>query len=403
MQHRILSIALTASLIAHALAVAQPADPTRDWPKPVPRPGLSDAQIGAAIADHARQLYDAGHFSGVVLVAKGGKVVVARAYGLADVASRTPNTLDTRLNIGSLNKLFTKLAIAQLAEAGKLSLDDTLRAHLPDLTVPSADRITIRQLVEHRSGMGDVFGARYDAAPPAKLRELADFVPLFANEPLAFEPGSSERYSNAGYIALGLIIERITGEKYRDYLARHIFAPARMASTVLPALDDGVPRATGYTRHGKDRELDQPIANTDRLPGRPSSAGGAYSTAGDLLGFWQAVLADKLAAPKWTSWVVNGSFDDANRSPKIGVAGGAPGINASVAMEGAWIAIAIANLDPPSALAVTRGAMDIIRGTAGRAAREPAVRSPRRRPGDRQRRRARHRPRLRSRRASRSV
>lgn len=377
MAHRTaLLIAVVASLIGHGRAAGQPGgaphrtpdaapDPTRDWPKPELRPGLSDAQIGAAIADHARKLHDAKHFSGVVLAAKAGKVVVSRAVGLADVAAKTPNTPDTRFNIGSLNKLFTKLAIAQLAEAGKLSLDDTLHARLPDLAVPSADKITIRQLVDHRSGMGDIFGPKYDAAPPARLRELADFIPLFAGEPLGFEPGSSERYSNAGYVVLGLIIERITGQKYRDYVAGHVFAPAGMASTGLWALDERVPaRATGYTRHGKDRELDEPVANTDRLPGRPSSAGGAFSTAGDLLRFYDALLADKLASPRWTSWMLNGSFDDASRTPAIGVAGGAPGINASVEMAGGWTVIAMANLDPPSARAVTRGAMDIIRGHA---------------------------------------
>src|SRR5262249_52026707 len=162
--------AIAALLLACAPASAQRADapdPTADWPKPALRPGLSDAQIAAAIADHAKKLHDTQHFSGVVLAAKAGKVIVSRAYGLADIASRTPNTLDTRFNIGSLNKLFTKVAIAQLAEAGKLSLDDTLKARLPRLPVPSADKITIRQLLDHRSGLGDIFGAKYDAAPPS--------------------------------------------------------------------------------------------------------------------------------------------------------------------------------------------------------------------------------------------
>jgi D-alanyl-D-alanine carboxypeptidase len=371
MPHRtaLLIVGLASIAIGPRAVVGQPhagpaaaADLTRDWPKPELRAGLSDAQIAASIAAYAKQLHDARHFSGVVLAARAGKIVVSGAYGLANIAANTPNTLDTRFNIGSLNKLFTRVAIAQLAEAGRLSLDDTLRTHLPQLPVPGADRISIRQLLEHRSGMGDIFGPRYDAAPPSRLRELDDFVPLFADQPLAFEPGSSERYSNAGYVTLGLIVERLTGEKYRDYVSRHIFAPAHMASTGLWALDERVPeRATGYTRHGKDRELDELVPNTDRLPGRPSSAGGAFATAGDLLRFWDAVLAGKLLSARWTNWVVNGSFDDAGRTPALGLGGGAPGVNASIEINGAWTVIALANLDPPSAMAVTRGAMQIIR------------------------------------------
>lgn len=231
------------------------------------------------------------------------------------------------------------------------------------MALTGAGKITIRQLLEHRSGLGDIFGARYEAAPPSRLRELADFLPLLADQPLAFEPGAQERYSNAGYVTLGLILEKITGEKYRDYVAKRIFAPVRMTSTGLPAVDDRVPvRATGYTLHGDDHELTERIPNTKTLPGRPSSAGGAYATAGDLLRFYDALLADRLLSNKWTSWMLNDSFDDARRSPEIGVAGGAPGLNAAIEISGGWTVIAMANFDPPSAGAVARGAMDIIRG-----------------------------------------
>jgi CubicO group peptidase (beta-lactamase class C family) len=351
-----LIVVLTSALIAQRRDVRGDPDPTSDWPKPALRDGLSDAQLARAITAHARQLYDTKHFSGVVLAAKAGKVVTTAAYGLADVAAKTPNTLDTRFNIGSLNKLFTKVAIAQLAEAGKLSLEDTVARRLPGVALTGADKISIRQLLEHRSGLGDIFGARYQAAPPSRLRELRDFLPLFADQPLAFEPGSAERYSNAGYVTLGLIIEQVTGETYRDYVAKHIFAPARMASTGLPAVDERVAnRATGYTLHGDDGELTERVPNTRTLPGRPSSAGGAYATAGDLLRFYEALLADRLLSAKWTSWMVNDAFDNPGRNPEIGVAGGAPGVNAAIEISGGWTVIALANFDPPSAGAVVRG------------------------------------------------
>jgi CubicO group peptidase (beta-lactamase class C family) len=335
-----------------------PAAALADWPRPVLRPGLSEPQIAAAIADHAKLLSDTGRFSGVVLAAHGDRIAVSRAYGLADVASRAPNTIDTRFNVGSIGKLFTIVAIAQLAEAGRLALDDTVRRHLPDLALPGADRITIQQLIDHASGLGDIFGPRFTAAPPARLRELSDFVPLFVDQPLAFEPGSQTRYSNAGYVVLGLIIERITGEKYRDHVARHVFARAGMTSTGLWAIDERVAaRATGY------RSVEGAagrVPNTDTLSGRPSSAGGALSTAGDLLRFWTALSGGKLLSPRWTAWVLHGPPDGASRG--WGFGGGAPGLNASLEVGQGWILIALANFDPPAALAVTRAAMDIVRG-----------------------------------------
>lgn len=160
-------------------------------------------------------------------------------------------------------RLVEDLQDLAVAEAGALVLEREridLGATVARIVGAQAE-ITIGQLLEHRSGMGDIFGAKYDAAPPSRLRELADFVPLFAAEPLAFEPGSSQRYSNAGYVTLGLIVERLSGEKYRDYVAKHIFAPAKMASIGLWALDEQVARrAIGYTRRGRDGELPAPGA-----------------------------------------------------------------------------------------------------------------------------------------------
>lgn len=323
----------------------------------------ADAALAKAISDRVQQLAGAGQFSGVVVVTKAGKPFVASAHGLANIEHKTPNTVDTIFNIGSITKDFTKVAIAQLAEAGKLSLDDTVAKHLAGTKITGADRITIRQLIENRSGMGDVFGAKYDAAPPSRLRELADFVPLFAGDPLAFEPGTSQAYSNAGYITLGLIVERISGEKYRDYVAKHVFAPAGMARSGFWAVDETVPnRATGYTLHGSTERT----PNTKSLSGRPSSAGGSFSTADDLARFYDALYADKLLSAKWTSWMVNGSFDDARREPSIGVAGGAPGINAMVKLDGPWKVIALANFDPPSAMTTVKSLLELIPGRTRR-------------------------------------
>ena len=319
---------------------AQPQRPdlAKDWPQPEIRAGLTQDQIVSAIAAYAQKLYDTDHFSGVVLVAKDGKPLLSRAWG-------TGINVDTRFNIGSINKVFTRTAIEQFARAGKLTLDDTVRKHLPDYPSPLADRITIRQLLEHRSGLGDFFGPRYREAPPARLRELSDFLPLFVDQPLQFDPGTSQRYSNAGYIVLGLIIERLSGEKYRDYVQKHIFEPAGMKNSGFWAVDEKVPnRATGYTMEGSKR-----VSNQASLPGRPSSAGGAYATAGDLLRFFQ-----------WT------------KETGIGVGGGAPGLNAAAEIDNGWSVITMANYDPPSAEALARGAMQVIRGQKD----EPMRRAP---------------------------
>jgi CubicO group peptidase (beta-lactamase class C family) len=347
-------------VLAPVLARAAPPDPFAElerWPKPVLRPDRTEPEIAAAIADYAKTLADAGRFSGVVLAAHGDRIVVARAYGLADVAARTANTVETRFNVGSVDKLFTRAAIAQLAEAGKLALGDTVHQHLPALAIPGAAQITIQMLLDHRSGLGDLFGPRYEAAPPSRLRELADWVPLFVDQPLAFAPGSSERYSNAGFLVLGLIIERVSGERYRDYVARHVFAPAGMTRTSAWLLDDAAPdRATGYLQ--PDPAKPERAPNTPTLAGRSSSAGGSASTAGDLLRFWQALRANKLMSAAWTRWMV-----PADRPINLG--GGAPGLNASMELADGWTVIALANLDPPAAIAVSHGAMDIIRGRPG--------------------------------------
>lgn len=285
-------------------------------------------------------------FSGVVMLAKDGQPVMTRAWGYADPTKTTPNRTDTKFNLGSINKFFTKVAIGQLAAAGKLSLSDTIRKHLPDYPSPAADKITIEQLVEHRSGLGDIFGEKFMASH-AKLRTLADYEQLFAKEPLQFEPGAQQKYSNAGYVVLGLIIEKVSGESYYDYVRDHITKPLGMNDTASYAVDENVPnRAIGLTKRGPDGPLPERHANTNTLPSRGSSAGGGYSTAADLLRFANALIAGKLLPERWTNWVF-GDFDAKQRN--LGIAGGAPGMNALLEIEPPYTLIVLSNFDPPSA------------------------------------------------------
>lgn len=280
-----------------------------------------------------------GDFSGVVLVARGGVPQYERAFGMADREAGRPNNLETAFNIGSINKFFTAISIRQLAAVGKLNLDSTLARAWPDY--PNQDvakRVTIRQILEHRSGIGgDIFGA-----PTGKTRHdvltLNDYFQLFKDLPLQFEPGSSQQYSNAGYIVLGLIIERLSGVSYYDYVRSHIFEQAGMTRTASWRFDSLPPNtAIGYTSEGR---------NTNFLPGRGSSAGGGYSTPHDLLRLLNALREHKVA--------------NAPEAGMIGIAGGAPGLNAVMEgdLAGGYDVIVMANLSPPAAERVGR----LIRG-----------------------------------------
>jgi len=305
-----------------------------------------------SLGETVDSLARAQQFSGVVLIAQQGAPVVERAYGMADREAPRPNHISTAFNLGSINKLFTSIAIQQLTAAGKLSVDSTLGTYWSDYPNPAVRRVTIRQLLQHRSGIG---GNIFD--PPAggtraDLRKLADFLPLFVNETPVFEPGARQQYSNAGYLVLGLLIERLSGESYYDYVRRHIYEPAGMTRTAHWAVDSLPPNtAIGYTAGGPmvgpagGRAGGQAgravAANTDLLPGRGSSAGGGYSTAPDLLRFLNAVREGK---------IVGGP-----QPGMVGIAGGAPGINAM--MEGdveGYDVIVMANLDPPAAMQMGR-------------------------------------------------
>jgi CubicO group peptidase (beta-lactamase class C family) len=310
----------------------------------------TDAEVVKRVTEATERAVTEDRFSGVVAVAKDGTPLVQRAWGMADASKNIPNRIDTKFNLGSINKAFTKVAILQLAAAGKLALGDTVRKHLPDYPSPNADRITIEQLLAHRSGLGDFFlSPKYAAAPPSSLRKLSDYLPLFASEPLLFEPGTSQKYSNAGFVVLGLIIEKLSGQTYYDYVRDHIFRPAGMKDTASYAIDENVPnRAIGRTKRGPTGPVAEWRPNTSTLPGRGTSAGGGYSTAADLLRFGRALFADQLLPHRWTNWLIHGDFD--NEGPRsYGIAGGAPGISAALDIAPPYAIVTLANQDPPAA------------------------------------------------------
>lgn len=314
------------------LPVGGPAD---EGPRPDPK--KDDDELFAAVRDYARAAVEAGDFSGVILIARNGVPVFEEAFGYADREKKILNRTDTKFNIGSINKSFTGLAIRQLAAEKKLSLDDTIGKFLPDYpNKDAAARVTVRHLLEMSSGIGDIFGDRYDAADKEKILTLADYLPLFADQPLAFEPGKSSRYSNGGYIVLGLIIEKVSGRDYYDHIREAIFEPAGMAdSDWIPKAAKVSNRALGYVRDGPSWKT-----NYDTLPGKGSSAGGGYSTARDLF--------------KYTVALEKGIYGPAGEELRggMGIAGGAPGINAALEWmpERGVVIVVMANLSPPAAM-----------------------------------------------------
>lgn len=344
-----------------------------DNPDLPPPPRVSEPEALVAIEKAVAEAVAADQFSGTVLVAREGKPLLLKSWGLASVEHNVPNRTDTKYNLGSINKLFTRLAIGQLVQAGKLSFDDTLGKVLPDYpSVEARQKVTVRHLLDMSSGIGDFFGERFDATPKDRFRTNADFLPMFATDPLAFEPGSRRRYSNGGYIVLGAIIEKISGRSYYDFVREHIFVPAGMIGTDSFEADVPVANlAEGYTRESGPARQAPPAPRRKNIytrPARGSAAGGGYSTAEDLLRFANAVLADQLLSRAYTDWYLTGVEPGAAAPPRtagqLGWAGGASGINAALEVDLAtgYTVIVLGNYDPPAAGNVARTIRRILSG-----------------------------------------
>ena len=317
-------------------------------------PRLDQAGAIAALAAQADAAVAEDAFSGVLLVARGDEVLLQRAWGLADRAAGTPVTLDTRFRLGSMNKMFTAVAVLQLVEAGRLSLEGSVGQSLPGY--PNADiaKVTIRQLLTHAGGTGDIFGPAFDQHR-LSLKTHDDYVRLYGARGPTHPPGQAHEYSNYGYVLLGAIIERASGLSYEDYVARHVFAPAGMHDTGALPEDVDVPgRARAYTR--KDGAW---VDAADTLPYRGTAAGGGYSTAADLLKFARALRAGILLSPaslaeatrRQTPWYGYGFMVGQRHGVAgFGHGGGAEGMNASLGIFPAQdtVVIGLSNLDPPA-------------------------------------------------------
>jgi D-alanyl-D-alanine carboxypeptidase len=319
---------------------------------------MTEREAVASVEKYLNELVAADEFSGVVLIAKNGGPVFQRAYGLASKEYNVQNHTDTKFNLGSINKLFTQIAVGQLVEQGKLSLDDKLGKYLPDYpNREAAEKVTIRQLLSMSSGIGDFFGPKFEATPKNRFRSIKDFLPLFAGEPLAFEPGSKREYSNGGYIVLGAIIEKASGQDYYEYVREHIFSPAGMQNTDWYEADQPVQNlASGYTREAMDgRAGGARKNNIYTRPAKGSPAGGGYSTADDLLKLARALQTQKLRVPDFRQQGGPTKPVSFARPPEsfdgLGIAGGSLGLNAllEIGPDNGYTVIVMSNYDPPGA------------------------------------------------------
>lgn len=334
-------------------------------PSDFPLSHLSQDELIAAAKKMIAKAVADDTFSGAILLAKDGKPIFAEAYGLADREKKTPNTLKTRFRIGSMNKMFTATSILQLAQAGKLDLKDPVGKFIPDY--PNKDiatKVTIHHLLSHTGGTGDIFGPEFDAHRQ-ELRTLWDYVKLYGQRAPQFEPGSKWEYSNYGFLLLGVIVEKVSGQSYYDYVQEHIYKPAGMTSTGSEPEEKPVPdRSVGYTKMGGDDWK----PNTETLPYRGTSAGGGYSTVEDLLAFANAIEQHKLLNEHYTELLTTGKTDTGHGSYAYGFAdrtmngtrcfghgGGAPGMNGDLEIcpGPGYVVAALANLDPPSASRVS--------------------------------------------------
>lgn len=265
-----------------------------------PAPSVRAALAPGSAADQAlTRLSQEDRFSGVAFASIDGAPVLARAFGLADRNSGAPNTLATRFNIASMGKMFTAVAIGQLAERGHLSFEDSALRHRPDLSDMLPATVTIANLLAHTSGLGSYFGSPLWAERGGSVRSVDDYLALVRGERIAADYDGRYLYSNSGYVVLGAIIERVTRRDFYDVMRDDVFAPAGMTHTDYPLRgvtgeDLAVGHGNGCFARPRDQCEPQPWAPVTAGPGRGGPAGGSYSTASDLNAFASALRQGRL-------------------------------------------------------------------------------------------------------------
>src|SRR6266568_5360798 len=253
----------------------------------IPIAEAQNPETTAAVTDYVKAEMERQHIPGLsLLVVRNGKIVRAEGFGLANVELQVPAKPETVFQSGSVGKQFTATALMMLVEEGKIGLDDPLTKYFSDAPATWKD-VTVRELLSHTAGFGDYpkdFNFRKDWTED-ELLKVVEAIPL------AYVPGTKWEYSNLGYLTLGILIHRVTGEFYGDFLQEHIFKPLDMQSTRIISEADIIPnRAAGYRLVGgelKNQEWVAPMVNT-------TADGSLYFTILDLAKWDAALYTEKL-------------------------------------------------------------------------------------------------------------
>ncbi len=318
---------------------------------------LTDSEIVERLDAFVRKLAAADVFSGAVLLARNDRVLYRKAFGQANKDFDARNDIDTKFNLGSMNKMFTAVAIAQLVEQGKLSFCDSLSKFLPDfLDKKSADKIEIKHLLTHTSGLGSFFNQEFRDGSRARFRTVDDMMQLVKDEQPAFEAGTRRQYSNTGFLVLGALIEKVAGRTYYDYVRENIARPAGMTGTDCYDLDQVNPNlAIGYSKEFTDDGI-RFRNNIFEHVIRGGPAGGGYSTVEDLLRFATALKGNKLVGAEYVKVLLSPKpelnspgygfgFDIDTAQGKAGHGGGFPGISSNLSMylDDGYTAVVLSN------------------------------------------------------------
>ncbi len=249
------------------------------------------AKLEKQLDDYLTAAHNVWKYHGAALVAKDGKVLFKKGYGMANIELGVPNTPEMIFQIGSITKQFTAVAILQLEEEGLLGLDNPITKHLTDYPKETGDKVTIHHLLSHTSGIPSYTSMPGVMENTAQATSVEDLMGIFKDEPLDFEPGEKYVYSNSNYVVLGAIIEKVSGKSYEDYLQENIFGPLGMKNSGYDHRDIIMKnRAAGYSQDQEGELVNAEFVHMST----PYAAGALYSTVGDMLIWDQALYTDKL-------------------------------------------------------------------------------------------------------------